>query len=140
MATSRTGADTAGALEHLADELARDADSFSPEVEPTPQDLPGRTRGAAPQPTERPTGAAAVLLDVGTSRRRGFTHVLWVAASAESVLGSPVFDSLGDRIAEVDGVGDVEWESIHHLHLNAPGREHDDVLREARAVVAGLLP
>ncbi|MFW2512471.1 hypothetical protein ACNI3K_01700 [Demequina sp. SO4-13] len=140
MAPPRPNAEHRGALEHLADELAHDADSFTPEVESVNADLPGRRRGAASASDQRPgTGAAAVLLDIGTSRHEGYTHVLWVSASAESQLGSGVFEGLGDRLGQIRGVRGYEWEGLDHLHLRAPGRDHTSLLEDARRVVANLL-
>lgn len=140
MATSRNDAHGRGALEHLADELRHDADSFTPDVESAPQDLPGRRRGAALAREDKPaTGAAAVLLDIGTSRREGSTHVLWVAPSAESLMGSHLFERLGERIGAIDGVTSFEWEGLDHLHVRAPGRDHAELLDDARAIVAQLL-
>ncbi|MFW7415496.1 hypothetical protein [Demequina sp. SO4-18] len=140
MARSRPDAQRRGALEHLADELAHDADSFTPEVASAHEELPGRRRGAASSRDARPsTGAAAVLLDIGTSRHEGYTHVLWVSPSAESQLGSEAFEGLGDRLGRVPGVRGYAWEGLDHLHLRAPGRDHTSLLGDAREVVADLL-
>ncbi|MDN4480334.1 hypothetical protein [Demequina muriae] len=145
MATSRNDAQDrdshdSDALEHLADELGHDADAFTPDVESTPRDLPGRRPGAALASEARPTtGPAAVLLDIGTSRRDGFTHVLWVSHLAESLLGPQGYDELRDTVGTTAGVRNVEWEGADHLHVDAPDRDHEELLRDARAAVAELL-
>ena len=133
-------AQSSDALEHLADELGHDAGAFTPDVESTPRDLPGRRRGEALATENRPTsGPAAVLLDIGTSRRDGFTHVLWVSHLAESLLGADAHAELGQAIGTAAGVRGVEWEGADHLHVDAPDRDHAELLRDARAAVAELL-
>ncbi|WP_062137428.1 hypothetical protein [Demequina aestuarii] len=145
MATSRNDAQDGDsrdseALEHLADELGHDAGPFTPAVASAPRDLPGRRRGAALSGEDRPTsGPSAVLLDIGTSRRDGFTHVLWVSHLAEPLLGAEAFEQLGEAIGTTAGVHGVEWEGADHLHVDAPDRDHTELLRDARAAVADLL-
>jgi hypothetical protein len=124
-------------LDTLAKTLGRGADSFTPESEPDPAPvLPGRRRGEhLADPGSTPTGAAAVVLDCGTSRLDGYTHVLWISPSVESVLGSAAAERVGEIIGSVEGVVGYDWEDLEHLHLRAPGMDHVAVLREARAAV-----
>lgn len=141
MKMSRAGAAGRGALENIADGLAQDADSFTPDVESAPRSLPGRRRGAALSHGARPPAgpAAAVILDIGTSRRDGFTHVLWVSPQAETLLGSRGIKTLDEQIAALEDVASTSWEGDDHLHLRAPRREHHDLLREVRALVGRLV-
>ncbi|GIG53950.1 hypothetical protein [Demequina activiva] len=126
-----------GVLSTLAQGLERGADAFTPaRDEDAPADLPGRRRGEHLAPAAAPsTVAAAVLIDCGTSRRDGFTHVLWVSPSVESVLGSAAAERIGEIVGSVDGITAYDWEGLDHLHVRAAGMDHTDVLRAARAAV-----
>ncbi|WP_084104625.1 hypothetical protein [Demequina sp. NBRC 110056] len=133
------GAD--GVLATLAQGLQRDADEFTPAATPAAhRELPGRQRGAAlSSVAQAPTaGAAAVILDCGTSRHDGFTHVLWISPSAESILGSHVAERLGDAVGGIDGVERWTWEGLDRLHVRAPGMDWDHLVEAARAAVTAL--
>ena len=139
MARSRSGAHRRDALEDLAEGLRADADAFEPSVAGDSHSLPGRRRGASLESQPVPAvGPAALIIDCGTSRQDGFSHVLWVSPSIEAALGSHVAERLADAMGTVDGVTGYEWEGIDRLHLRAPGRDHGELLREARAVVERL--
>lgn len=126
---------------------ASGSSDFSPEHElsfaPAAQDpapLPGRKPGthlaSAPSPT---VGPAAVILACGTSRHPHFTHVLLISPAAPDVLGEHRASRLGEVINTIAGVDAFEWERGDHLHLRAPKFAHDDLLREARVIVAQML-
>ncbi len=140
MPMSRRRAARRGALKNIADGLAQDANSFTPEIESVPAGLPGRQPGAALSGDRRPAPrSAALILDIGTSRREGFTHVLWMSSHAETMLGPESFEALNQRIIGLDHVTAMEWEAADHLHLCAPGRDHDDLLRDVLGVADELL-
>ena len=114
---------------------------FSPDHEAdVPDHLPGRQPGShlasAPSPT---AGPAAVVLACGASRHPNFTHVLLISHAAPDVLGEHRASRLGEVIATIGGVGAFEWERGDHLHLRAPDFSHEDLLREARVIVAQML-
>ncbi|MFV0286374.1 MAG: hypothetical protein ACK5IM_08340 [Demequina sp.] len=111
------------ALSRLADDFG-DATAFEPAVAKAPSSLPGR--GVVGEWPPMPIDDAG-LLDCGTSRRDGFTHVLWVDRGA-------VPGDLAERVAGLPGVARVEWEGTELLHLEAHGATHADLLAEARSV------
>lgn len=132
-----------GALEHIARELSaadRADQSFTPDVTDARRDLPGRKRGEAlakaPEPVK---GPGAVILDCGTSRRDGYTHVLWISHSAPDIFGDRSLEKLGGAVSGLARVDACEWEGDDHLHVRARDYEHHDLLREARTKVAQLL-
>ena len=140
MMARRNDADGRDVLENVAESLAPDADAFRPDVESARESLPGRRRGESlAEADDVPRGAAAIVLDVGTSRREGFSHVLWISPSAESLLGSAAFERLGDALGSVNGVSAYEWEGLDHLHVRATERDHAALLAEARDAVERLL-
>ena len=137
-----TGGSRHSVLEHLVERLGHGADAFNPASRAADyqrRDLPGRQPGAnLAQPSELPTGVEAVIMDFGISRHEGYTHVLWISVSAESIMGSHVFSRLAPAIASLPSVTGYEWEGLDRLHLRAPGIDWDDMLREARAVVRSI--
>ncbi|WP_061961448.1 hypothetical protein [Demequina flava] len=112
----------------VLDQVARglgDAEDFSPAVEVDDDSLPGRrnARGdVATPPTPIDDGG---ILDCGTSRRSGFTHVLWVDRGAAP-------EDLSHAVDMLPLVARVEWEGTELLHIEAPGASHADLLAEAR--------
>ncbi|WP_084075349.1 hypothetical protein [Demequina sp. NBRC 110052] len=128
----------------LLDALAGALDTeenWSPAAPDAPpvRSLPGRHPGEALASRTRPvTGARALIVDCGTSRLDGATHVLWIAEDAPTVLGSRVFAELGQAIADRVGSSDYTWEGSDLLHLEAPDRTWEEVLRVARDAVASL--
>ena len=127
-------------LSHGEDSHVRDS-GFVPDHDGPPEGgLPGRQPGThlakAPSPT---AGPAAVILDCGTSRHPDFTHVLLISPAASDVLGEHRASRLGEVINTIDGVNGFEWERGDHLHLRAPDFSHEDLLREARVIVAHML-
>lgn len=131
-------------LEHLVERLEREGSAFTPArrvVGRPASDLPDRNPGTnlASRPAV-PTGATAVVLDCGISRLDTYTHVLWVSASAEAIIGSYGLERLADAIAALDCVDAYEWEGQDRLHLRAPGIDWNDMLREARVIVERLTP
>lgn len=84
-------------------------------------------------------GPRAVIMDCGTSRRHGYTHVLWIAPDAELIVGSHVMDLLGLIVGRVVGVEAYSWEGDDRLHVRAPGLEWDALLREAHDALANHL-
>ncbi len=143
MSNDSTGGSRHHVLEHLVQRLERDAGAFNPApraVRYGSRELPDRQPGTnLALPSQIPTGVAAVVMDCGISRRDGYTHVLWVSVSAESILGSDLFGRLAPAIASLACVSAYEWEGLDRLHLRAPGVDWDDMLRQARAVVTGLV-
>ncbi len=111
------------ALARLANDLG-EAESFEPAVADAPANLP--ERGVAGVWPPVPIDDAG-LLDCGTSRREGFTHVLWVDRG-----GVP--GDLAERVATLPGVASVAWEGTELLHVEAHGATHADLLAEARSV------
>ncbi|WP_084038910.1 hypothetical protein [Demequina sp. NBRC 110053] len=136
------GAD--GVLATLAKGLERDAGRFAPSStaahRETGPSLPGRRRGAAlaSTPAAPASGPASIVLECGTSRSGGFTHVLWISPSAESILGSHVAERLGEAIGGIDVVQAWTWEGLDRLHVRAPGADWDALLDAARAAVGAL--
>ncbi len=100
--------------------------------------LPGRRPGEALETRTHPAaGQRALVRDCGTSRLEGRTHVLLISEQAPLVLGVS-FDRLGGAIADRLGSAGFDWEEVVHLHVTAPGRVWEDVLRTARDAVADL--
>lgn len=127
-------------LDALAGALGTDED-WSPATagEAVTRSLPGRHPGEALAARTQPvTGARALIVDCGTSRLDGATHVLWIAEDAPAVLGSRVYAELGQAIADRVGSSDYTWEGLDLLHLDAPDRTWEEVLRVARDAVASL--
>ena len=116
--------------------------------EPAPRDpkftaerLPGRVPGEAARREAQegevqPAGPSSVILDCATSRLAGFTHVLWIAPTAESVLGSAGFERLGEIVGRVYGVTQFKWEGIDRLHVAAGDISWSDLLAESRDALA----
>ncbi len=106
--------------------------------EKTAARLPGRVPGealeslASHQSEAMPPGPRSVILDCGASRIDGYTHVLWVAPTAEVTLGSAGYERLGEIVGRVLGVLGYQWEGIERLHVNAPGIAWEDLLAESR--------
>jgi hypothetical protein len=103
--------------------------------------LPGRVgRPGAEQEVRdepgTPPGPRSVILDCGTSRLDGCTHVLWIATSAEAVLGSDGFARLGEIVGRVYGVTSYQWEGIDRLHVSAGDIAWADLLAESREALA----
>jgi glyoxylase-like metal-dependent hydrolase (beta-lactamase superfamily II) len=142
MASQHAHEEHAGALEHLVNRLGEHAREFTPEErrEADRGNLPGRRRGESLEQEPGPqTGAAAVVLDCGTSRQSGYSHVLWISPSAESILGSHGLDALTEAIGALPGVVAYEWEGIDRLHLRAAGSDWGELLSGARAAVDAIL-
>lgn len=129
------------ALEDLVGSLGSGAHEFEPTgARGASPSLPGRTPGAnLADRAARVVGADAILIDCGTSRRSGFTHVLWISPSAEAMLGSHVHERLGAIVGTVNGVSAYAWEGLDRLHVVATGMAWDDVLARARAAVTRAL-
>ncbi|WP_061963074.1 hypothetical protein [Demequina aurantiaca] len=132
----------AGALEDLVRGLGDQAHEFTPAL----GEDAGRTGLPDRQPGENLTArtapasvAATVVIDCGTSRRSGYSHVLWVSPSAESILGSHGLDKLSDAIGRLPGVSAYEWDGLDLMHLRAAGSRHSDLLEGARAAVDQIL-
>lgn len=128
-------------LEAIAGTLEHDARRFRPaNTAEGVGRLPGRMPGTnlADRP-EYPVGAAAVIIDCGTSRRPTYTHVLWVSASAESILGSRGHEMMGELIGRVDGVTAYAWEGAERLYVRAPEHEWHGILSDARRAVSDYL-
>jgi hypothetical protein len=131
--------DTA-ALQTLTHRLRDGASEYEPSAADKAQELPDRSPGEALSRTASvPIGPRAVLLDCGTSRVQGYTHVILVAASAEMLLGSHVVNQLGIILGRVVGVEAYGWEGNELLHVRAPGLEWQDLLREAQDALADYL-
>jgi hypothetical protein len=103
--------------------------------------LPGRVPGESLEGGTNEAGAPmlgprGIILDCGTSRTDGYTHVLWISPSAESVLGSDGFARLGEIVGRVYGVTSYDWEGIDRLHVSAAGLAWEDLLAESREALA----
>lgn len=123
--------------------LPDDDEGFEPELrEPMwASALPGRVGRPGGDEEYReepgaPPGPRSVILDCGTSRLDGYTHVLWIATSAESVLGSDGFARLGEIVGRVYGVTSYEWKGIDRLHVAAGDIAWADLLAESREALA----
>lgn len=139
--TSRgDGAIDPAALHHLTHRLGEGASPYAPAAHDPNEGLPGRTRGAALNDTPpMPVGPRAIILDCGTSRMPGFTHVFLIAHGADALLGSHTMDSLAPIVGRIAGVESLTWEGADRLHVHAPGLEWEDLLREAQDAVAEYL-
>lgn len=118
----REGRENPEVLDHVARGLGEGED-FTPDLDAAADSLPGRrhTRDTSPGVPIDDAG----ILDCGTSRRDGFTHVLWIDRGAVS-------EGLADAVALLPLVARVEWEGTELLHVEAPGASHIDLLAEAR--------
>ncbi len=131
--------DTA-ALHTLTRRLGEGTAEYSPAAHDVKAGLPDRSPGEALRsPARIPVGPRAIILDCGTSRVPGYTHVLWISGSAEALLGSHVMDRLGLIMGRVVGVEAYSWEDSERLHVRAPGLNWGDLLREAQDALAGYL-
>lgn len=140
VATLGEGTIDTGALRLLTTTLGDGSAGYVPLVDATSPALPDRRPGESIAHTPRvPVGPRAVILDCGTSRYGGYTHVLWIAPDAESRMGSHVFDMLGLILGRVYGVEAFAWEGSERLHVRAPGLSWDDLLREAHDALACYL-
>lgn len=134
-------ADGSGLLSALAGTLQPGARGFRPaNTAEGVGRLPGRNPGTnlADRPVN-PVGASAILIECGTSRKPSYTHVLWVAPSAESILGSRGHELLGEIVGRVDGVTGYAWEGTDRLHVRAPDHEWSGILMDSRRAVAEYL-
>ncbi len=128
------------ALHKLTRRLGEGSSSYSPEAVDPNEGLPGRTPGAALNAAPpMPVGPRAIVLDCGTSRMPGYTHVFLIAHGAGALLGSHTMDSLGPIVGQLTGVESYVWEGADRLHVNAPGLEWEDLLRDAQDAVAEYL-
>lgn len=131
--------DTA-ALQTFTRRLSDGASRYAPSRAGDAQELPDRSPGAALSRTPRvPVGPRAIILDCGTSRRQGYTHVLLIASPAEQLLGSRVVNQLGAVLGHVVGVESYGWEGSELLHVRAPGLQWEDLLREAQDALGDYL-
>jgi len=132
----------AGALEDLVHGLGEHADEFTPAQrggESGQVGLPGRHPGEHMPANVAPASTAStVILDCGTSRRSGYSHVLWISPSADTILGSRGLDRLGEVIGRMPGVSACEWDGPELLHLRASGSDWSHLLDGARAAVDEL--
>jgi len=132
----------AGALEDLVHGLGQHADEFTPAQrggESGQVGLPGRHPGEHMPANVAPASTAStVILDCGTSRRSGYSHVLWISPSADTILGSHGRDRLGEAIGHMPGVSACEWDGPELLHLRASGADWSHLLESARAAVDEL--
>ena len=128
------------ALLNLKRRLGEGTSSYSPEAVNPDEALPGRTPGAALNAAPpMPVGPRAIVLDCGTSRMPGYTHVFLTAHGASALLGSHTMDSLGPIVGQLPGVDSYIWEGEDRLHVHAPGLEWEDLLRDAQDAVAAYL-
>lgn len=130
------------ALGHLVDRLGEHAREFTPDEAPrhaSPSSLPGRRPGENLETVpQRVTGAGAIILDCGTSRLSGYSHVLLISHSAEAILGSQAFDLLPEVVGGLPGVVAYQWQGIDHLHVRAPGSDWNELLQAARGAINAL--
>lgn len=137
MAARGDGTIDTAALRSLTHRLGEGATSYEPAAQDTNDGLPDRTPGAAlAQPARVPVGPGAIIVDCGTSRVAGYTHVFCISVSAEAMLGSHMMDSLGLMVGHVAGVESYAWEGAERLHVRAPGLGWEDLLREAQDALA----
>ncbi len=140
MTTRGMGNIDTAALQTLTHRLRDGASEYAPSEADEAQGLPGRSPGEALARAPRvPVGPRAVLLDCGTSRVAGYTHVLLIAPSAELLLGASAVSQLGVILGRVVGVESYGWEGNELLHVRAPGLEWEDLLREAQDALADYL-
>lgn len=131
--------DTA-ALRTLTHRLGEGTSQYAPAAHDAREGLPDRNPGEALDNHARfPVGPRSIILDCGTSRRPGYTHVLWISGSAEAMLGSHMMDSFGLIMGRVVGVEAYSWEDSERLHVRAPGLAWADLLRDAQDALAGYL-
>ncbi len=140
MTTRGMGDIDTAALQKLTRRLRDGASEYAPSEAGDAEELPDRTPGEALSGAPRvPVGPRAILLDCGTSRVQGYTHVLLIAPSTEAMLGSQVMNRLGVILGRVVGVESYGWEGNELLHVRAPGLEWQDLLREAQDALADYL-
>jgi hypothetical protein len=140
MVTRGDGTIDTAALRTLTHRLGEGTSEYAPAAQDAQDGLPDRSPGEAlRRPARMPVGPRAIILDCGTSRVPGYTHVLWISGSAEALLGSHVMDSLGVIMGRVVGVEAYSWEDSERLHVRAPGLGWEDLLREAQDALAGYL-
>lgn len=123
--------DEKGDMGHASDDgfdaLARvaetfdDARPFEPRVAAADAALPDRGAGTWPPVQVDDAG----VLDCGTSRSEGFTHVLWVDPAL-------VPADLDQRLAALGDVSATGWEGSELLHVLAHGVDHEALLERAR--------
>ncbi len=137
MTPHREGRIDTAALQVLSHRLADGSREFLPRDHDAAPELPSRTPGhalaSAPRP---PVGPRAVILDCGTSRMPGYTHVLWIAPNADSMVGSHVVEQLAFIVGRVVGVEAYAWEGNDRLHVRAPGLAWEDLLSDAQDALA----
>ncbi len=140
MSTRGTGDIDTAALRTLTQRLREGASDYAPRAEDDAEQLPERSPGEAlASPQRVPIGPRAVILDCGTSRVQGFTHVLLIASSAELLLGSHIVSRLGSVVGHVVGVESYSWEGSELLHVKAPGLDWEDLLRESQDALGDYL-
>lgn len=140
MTRRRDGDIDTAALQTITHRLRDGASRYAPVEKDHADELPDRTPGEALSREPRGlVGPRAVILDCGTSRVPGYTHVLLIAPSAELLLGSHVITQLGAVVGRVVGVEAYHWEGNDLLHVRAPGLEWDGLLREAQDALADYL-
>jgi len=140
MVTRGEGVIDTAALRTLTHRLGEGTTRYSPAAHDARDGLPGRTPGEALcRPPRIPVGPRAVIVDCGTSRVRGYTHVLQISPSAEAMIGSHIMDNLGVIMGRVVGVEGYSWEGTELLHVRAPGLDWEDLLRDAQDALAGYL-
>ena len=131
--------DTA-ALRTLTHRLGEGTSRYAPAAHDARDGLPDRNPGEAlSKPARLAVGPRAVILDCGTSRAPGYTHVLLISPSAEAMGGSFMMENLGVIMGRVVGVEAYMWEGAELLHVRAPGLGWEDLLREAQDALAGYL-
>ena len=140
MSTRSTGNIDTAALQTLTHRLRDGASHYAPSEASGAEELPDRSPGEALSRTSSvPVGPRAIILDCGTSRVQGYTHVLLIAESAEMLLGSHAVNQLGIILGRVVGVESYGWQGNELLHVRAPGLEWEDLLREAQDALADYL-
>ncbi|NYI40171.1 hypothetical protein [Demequina lutea] len=140
MVTRGEGTIDTAALHTLTHRLGEGASRYAPAAHDEIDGLPDRNPGEALGKCERiPVGPRAIILDCGTSRVPGFTHVLWISGSAEVMLGSNTMDNFGLIIGRVVGVEAYSWEDSERLNVRAPGLGWENLLRDAQDALAGYL-
>ena len=139
--TSRgEGTINTAALRTLTHRLGDGTPRYAPAAHDATAGLPDRTPGEAlARPSRTPVGPRAIILDCGTSRKPGYSHVLWISPAAESMLGSHLMDSFGLIMGRVVGVEAYLWEGTERLHVRAPGLGWEALLRDAQDALAGYL-
>ncbi|WP_291379350.1 hypothetical protein [Demequina sp.] len=140
MSTRREGTIDTAALQTITHRLRDGASHYAPEAADDAEELPDRSPGEALARAPRePVGPRAVIVDCGTSRAEGYTHVLLVSPSAELLLGSHRVSHLGLVVGRVFGVEAYKWEGNELLHVRAPGLRWEDLLSEAQDALADYL-